>query len=172
MAGKGVLILQFFSVAEAVEVFQVVEVALAARTYPDHPCGVGEVVGNPIDARKGEACVAGKVFHENDAHLIAGNEREISSLLFFDDESACLRAVGGFGRQVLGDGGHQAVGITVVVVGGVMVLRCPNICYGALGYGLVMLVVGSVDIEQLEELFVGCEGLTAFQYGTVVEGCS
>ena len=33
-----------------------------------------------------------------------------------------------------------------------------------------MLVVGSVDIEQLEELFVGCESLTAFQYGTVVEG--
>ena len=109
------------SVAEAGEVFEVVEVTLAAGTYPDDLCGVGEVVGHPIDARKGEAGVAGKVFHEDDAHLVAGNEREISSLLFFDDEPACLRAVGGFWRQVLGDGGHQAVGITVVVVGGVMV---------------------------------------------------
>lgn len=149
-----------------------VEVALAARTYPDHLCGVGEVVGNPIDARKGEACVAGKVFHEDDAHLIGGNERVISSLLFFDDESSCLRAVGGFWRQVLGDGGHQAVGISVVVVGGVMVLRCPYVSYGALGYRLIMPVVGSVDIEQREELFVGSEGLTFFQHGTAAMRCS
>ena len=44
-----------------------------------------------------------------------------------------------------------------------IVLRCPNVGNGALRNRLKIEELASLDIEQLEELFVRSEGLSAFQ---------
>ena len=60
------------SVAESDEVFEIVEIAFAAHADPYNLSGVGERERYVIDAGEGEASVAGKVFHEDEAHLVVG----------------------------------------------------------------------------------------------------
>ena len=105
-----------------------VEVTLLAHASPYNLGGVGEGVGNAIDAGEGEAGVAGEVFHEYDAHLIVADGGEIPlAVLFVQQFSRFGTVVKGFERDVFGDGGHQAVGVTFVVKVGVLVLRCPDV---------------------------------------------
>ena len=70
-------------------------------------------------------------------------------------------------REELGDGGHQAVRIALIMVGGMIVLRCPNVGHRTFGHRLIILAVSRLDVEQREELFVRSEGLAAFQNWTV-----
>ena len=116
------------SVAEAVEVFEMVEVALLAHTHPNHLGGVGEAVGDTIDTREGETSVTGEIFHEYDADLIVADGGEIPLAVFLEQKFFRFGTVAKrFERQVFGDGRHQAVGVAFIMEIGVLILWCPYV---------------------------------------------
>lgn len=69
---------------------------------------------------------------------------------------------------VLSDGWHQAIGIAVVVIIGVVVLRRPNDDMLLTGHVLIVLALSGVDAEQWQEVVVGGEDLTFLQDAVVV----
>lgn len=105
-----------------------VEVALLTHAHPDHFGGVGEGVGDAIDAGESETSVAGEVFHEYDANLIVADGGEIPLTVFLAQQfSRFGTVVKRLERQVFGDGGHQAVGVAFVMENGVLVLWGPYV---------------------------------------------
>ena len=125
-------------------------------------------MGYTIDSGEGKASVAWEIFHKDEANLIVSDGSEIALAVFFEQQFPRFRTVvKRLERQVFGNGGHQAIGVTLIVIGGMIVLRCPYVGNGALWNGLKKKEFGSLDVEQRVELFVRSEGLATFQNRTV-----
>ncbi len=125
-------------------------------------------MGYTIDSGEGETSVTREIFHEDEAYLIVSDGSEIALAVFFEQQFPRFRTVvKRLERQVFGNGGHQAIGVTLIVIGGMIVLRCPYVGNGALWNGLEKKEFGSLDVEQRMELFVSSESLAAFKNWTV-----
>ena len=153
----------FLIVAVVFDEGDVVEVAIVCCSDPDHLGGVGELRVKTVDAKKDKGGVE-EVFHEDDAYLLLADEVVISLLLplmYHSFQFYCIFVVVIFyGCPVLGNGRHETVGITFVMIDRIMVLRRPHYNVLLTRNKLIVAALGGCDAEQGQEVIVGLERLS------------
>lgn len=146
-------------VAVVLEEGDVVEVALVGRPDPDHLGGVGKQRVKTVDTEEDKGGVE-EVFHEDNAHLFRSYEFIVGLFLTLANhflQFFSLFAVVCHRCPVLGNGWHETVGITIVMVGGIVVLRRPYDDLLFAGNELIVAALGGCYTKEREEVIVGGE---------------
>ena len=138
------------------------EVKTVGNALPDDVAGVALREVSTVDAEEDVGGVA-QAAHESDAQFVGASDGEVEVLvLLTDDFSLCRVGDESVWRPIFGDGGQEAVGVSVVVPARVVILRCPDDDALAMGQRLVVVVgVGGHDAKETEVVVGRGKGLTA-----------
>lgn len=156
----------FFSCLSVIAVVfnerNIVEVALVGCANPYNLGSIRQKKVGAIDPKEDKSGVD-EVFHKDDAHLVLSNEVIVGFSLSLTDhlfQFFCIFTLHSHWCPVFGDGGHEAVGIAVVMVNGVVVLRRPDDDVLLARHELIVAALCGRDAKERQEVVISGEDLT------------